>query len=215
MEIVIEKRPSERCDRHGTNTERYGYDWIMTKPLQAVDLMHESDRGAVIVGAAILDDVLTDLLNDVFRANNVAKRQIEKLFDLSGPLSSFGSKTLVCYAFGLITKPMFDDLNGIRGLRNKFAHSTDTVDFLSPEVTAAVLALNCAKQAESEFKGKRYSLPPGEPRDDWELLRKGFGKRTKSLFVIGVKCLHIDILKQHHLSLAKAGVLRPRGDSTN
>ena len=43
----------------------------MNEPKDKVDLIRESDRGAVIVGAAILDDDVTQLLRAVFEVNKI------------------------------------------------------------------------------------------------------------------------------------------------
>src|SRR5688572_4839754 len=99
-----------------------------------MELIEESDRGCVIVGAAQLEDDLAELLRHRLKTNGLSQKHIDAMFALSGPLSSFSSKSLVCYGFGLITKSTYDDLTKIRRLRNKFAHNAKAADFLDPEV---------------------------------------------------------------------------------
>lgn len=159
-----------------------------------IDLIEESDRGAVIVAAAILENDLDEILKEAFRANELSEKQIGDLFDLNGPLSSFSSKALICYAFGLISKWIFDDLTTIRRLRNRFAHSPNDVDFLSDEITGIVSNLRCTSEVRNVYKGKRYSVER-ENLKDWEMRSRGFVKHSKSLFCLGVKILQTEILK--------------------
>lgn len=185
----------------------------MTESNDAVDLIRESDRGAVIVGASLLDDELTRLLRSIFEINKISNKQVDKMFDLSGPLSSFGSKTLVAFGFGFITRDVFEDLNRIRGLRNGFAHSSVDVDFLSVDIRDSVMALHCVKEAEASFKGKRYSVPDGKSKNEWELQASGYVKHTKALFAIGIQHLRLHLARQHHIAIMKAHLLRESNNS--
>jgi hypothetical protein len=56
---------------------------------KSFDLAQESDRGAVIVGAALLETELEDLLNGEFDSHRLPKAVRERAFNLNGPLSSF------------------------------------------------------------------------------------------------------------------------------
>ncbi|MCD2453811.1 MltR family transcriptional regulator [Methylicorpusculum oleiharenae] len=172
-----------------------------------LDLLNESDRGAVIVAAAILEDDLSELLKDAIQRNGLSGKQINEIFDLSGPLSSFSSKSLICYAFGLISKDTFEDLAKIRKLRNKFAHSTEKVDFLSSEIEDHVAEINCCIEASKKFegemfkgRGKNNAIKNHSPvvLEEWEARAKGFVKYTKSVFCLGVSILRLRI-KEHHL----------------
>jgi DNA-binding MltR family transcriptional regulator len=62
------------------------------------------------------------------------KKDHARLFRGYGPLSSFAAKTDIAYAFKIIPKPMFDALNILRRLRNKIAHSAETVDLSHPRL---------------------------------------------------------------------------------
>ena len=59
----------------------------------------ESDRGCVLVAAAILDNCLETLLRAEFSQDaTVVKRVINPLFKGQGPLASFWSKTQLAYS---------------------------------------------------------------------------------------------------------------------
>jgi DNA-binding MltR family transcriptional regulator len=184
------------------------------------DLIEESDRGAVIVAAAILENDLDELLKAEIQQNGLSAKLIKSLFDMNGPLSSFSSKALVCFAFGLISKNIFDDLEKIRKLRNKFAHTTEQVDFLSGEIEDNVAEINCCVEASKHFEGKMFKgrgkLTDNKEYDrntlpDWEARSKGFIKYTKSVFCIGVEILRIRI-REHQLLRLKNKITNQSDD---
>jgi DNA-binding MltR family transcriptional regulator len=172
------------------------------------DLMEESDRGSVLVGAAILEDELSDLIRSTSKKNGLTTKSIEDLFSMNGPASTFSSKTLICYAFGLISKEVYDDLNRIRKIRNKFAHTSDKVDFLMPEIEDLVAEIKCcvevSKNFEGEmFKGRSKIVGPFAPvPSEWEMRSRGFVKYTKSIFCLGILQLQQRIL-EHKLNSFK------------
>jgi DNA-binding MltR family transcriptional regulator len=99
------------------------------------NLDKESDRGCVLVAGVILDNYLEVLLRARFSQDaTVVKRIINPLFKGQGPLASFWSKTQLAYSLNLIPKWMYEDLECIRELRNKFAHRYKAVDFEDPAV---------------------------------------------------------------------------------
>ena len=79
----------------------------------------ESDRGAVLMSAAYLDDQLKELL---------AKRLVQdkkisrRAFDFNGPLGTFSSRIDFAYLLGILPKNARLDLHIIRAIRNQFAH---------------------------------------------------------------------------------------------
>jgi DNA-binding MltR family transcriptional regulator len=168
-----------------------------------LELLDESDRGAVIVAAALLEDDIDEVLKKVIKGYNVSEKHIKAMFDLNGPLSSFSSKILVCYGFGLISKEIYDDLTKIRKLRNKFAHSTEKIDFLSVDIEDHVATINCCIEASKQFvgsmfKGRKNPVSEDQPKiKDWEIRSKGYVKYTKSVFCLGVKLLHHKIMRFH------------------
>jgi DNA-binding MltR family transcriptional regulator len=94
------------------------------------NLHEESDRGCVLVVAAILDKYLEVLLRAEFSQDaTVVKRVINPLFKGQGPLASFWSKTQLAYSLNLIPEWMYEDLERIRELRNEFAHRYKAADF--------------------------------------------------------------------------------------
>ena len=92
-------------------------------------LHNDSDRGAVLVAAALLDAQLEDLLRSRLRHHQ------DKLLGLDGPLATFANRIRFARAMELIEVAVESDLNIIRNIRNKFAHSFDQdLSFSDPEV---------------------------------------------------------------------------------
>lgn len=181
----------------------------MENKTKKLDLIDESDRGAVIVAAALLEDDLKEILKEIVQRNGLSAKHIREMFDLSGPLSSFSSKALFSYGFGIISKEIFDDLTKIRKLRNKFAHSSNIVDFMSNEIEDEVAEIQCCVEASKSFQGQMFNgrgknkcadQADQPPLADWEARAKGFVKYTKSVFCLGVTLLRIKIKKHSYAS---------------
>lgn len=101
-------------------------------------LSRESDRGCVLVGGAMLDEILSSLLRGFFVRDSGAT---ETLLGPNGALSTFSSRINLCRALGLITEPVFRDLERIRTIRNQAAHfdrrSERGFDFSFDDVSVA------------------------------------------------------------------------------
>lgn len=85
----------------------------------------ESDRAAVIVGAARLDILLYQLLKKFLRpctSNN------DELLEGDSPLATYSSRIHACHRLGLIDDHMARALHLIRKIRNSFAHEVSTTD---------------------------------------------------------------------------------------
>lgn len=89
------------------------------------DIKKESDRGAVIIGAAKIDLLLQQILLNFFLANPAGEDQ---LFDGEAPLSTFNSRIHVAYRTGLIAADFTQALHQIRKIRNDCAHELANID---------------------------------------------------------------------------------------
>lgn len=81
----------------------------------------KSDRALVITIGSILDTQLEFLLKSFLIKDN---KTDERLFNNSS-LSNFGSKILMCYYLGIISKYEYETLEIIRKIRNIFAHEIE------------------------------------------------------------------------------------------
>lgn len=95
------------------------------------ELKRETDRGLPLVGAALLDDRLTETLRSFFCEGPSANKILD---EANAPLGTFSSRTETCYALGLIDEFEYIEIGLIRKVRNEFAHAKHGVTFLSPRV---------------------------------------------------------------------------------
>jgi mannitol operon repressor len=94
--------------------------------------MGESDRGIVLVYAAILDETLKRCIE----SHLVRHKDVKKfLNDPYAPLGTFSARITCAFAIGLIPEAEFMELNLIRKIRNDFAHYAD-VSFQSPSIVS-------------------------------------------------------------------------------
>jgi DNA-binding MltR family transcriptional regulator len=115
-------------------------------------LARESNRGAVLTGAAHLDQMLELLLRARFSAvRQKPSRAINPLFEGFGPLATFSGKVAVAYAIDLLEDWMYQDLHSIRKLRNLFAHTTAIIEFDSPEVVDLTSQLTAKGLRKEDF----------------------------------------------------------------
>jgi hypothetical protein len=85
------------------------------------ELAEESERSAVVLGAARLDVSLEKLLKGIMHHHPDGN---DNLFDPDRPLGTFSAKIALAYRLGLIDGSYEHALQMIRRIRNDFAHST-------------------------------------------------------------------------------------------
>ncbi|MGP8250501.1 MAG: MltR family transcriptional regulator [Terracidiphilus sp.] len=80
-------------------------------------LQKESDRGAVLISAALLDDLLERCMHSFLLDHS----RVDQLLD-NGPLGSFGARILAAFALGMLSESEYQDCERVRKVRNSFAH---------------------------------------------------------------------------------------------
>lgn len=83
-------------------------------------LRGETDRAAALLGAAYVDNYLTDMFR--VKLHEDAPR---KLFEDRGPLWAFANKIDLAYGLGWLSTDVWADLHVVRKIRNDFAHKPD------------------------------------------------------------------------------------------
>lgn len=83
-------------------------------------LSEESDRGAVLVTASMLDDVLLSLISARLVEGRSAKKLIE---GFNAPLGTFSARIAAARAIGIISEEWRRELDLLRDVRNSLAHS--------------------------------------------------------------------------------------------
>ena len=95
------------------------------------ELTRSTEAGIALVTVAVVDEWLQRLLLAAMRpiSDTVAKR----IFG-NGPLSDVAPKADVAYAFSLIDERTLTRLRVLKSIRNIFAHTTEPLNFTSPEI---------------------------------------------------------------------------------
>jgi len=92
------------------------------------EFVKESDRAAVILGAAKIGTQLFQILQKVLVPNPTTT---DDLLDNERPLSSFSSRINMVYRLGLVEAELARALHLIRRIRNSCAHELTGVSFSS------------------------------------------------------------------------------------
>lgn len=108
----------------------------------------ESDRGAVILAATMIDDTLKEALRK--RMPGINSDEAKRILDYDGLAGSFGSRLKLAQALGIITRRRRQGLEIIREMRNACAHSRQETSFATPEVRDAFRLLLVPESLEDE-----------------------------------------------------------------
>jgi DNA-binding MltR family transcriptional regulator len=114
------------------------------------ELNTQTDRGLAIVGAAIVEEQLKAFI--LSRLPKMSK-DIRRMFNHDGALGFFSNQITLAYAIDLISHTIYCDLNLIREIRNKSAHS---VHFASKKSEAVELA-NFAHKTIKDWANSLYA----------------------------------------------------------
>lgn len=111
----------------------------------------ETDRGFALLAASFLDARLGALLRTAFVDDEAAA---DELLENRGGLHDFSARIDACVCLGLLPRPVCDDLDTIRKIRNEFAHGADSIDF----------AVHAIKQRTENLKFRLDVEPALDPR---------------------------------------------------
>ncbi|MBE9112147.1 hypothetical protein IQ273_22340 [Nodosilinea sp. LEGE 07298] len=87
-----------------------------------LELVYESDRAAVVLGAAKLDELLRELLESQLIPPRNSK---DNFTDSDGPLGTFSARAQAAYRLGLLSEDVASKIDSFRRIRNEFAHRID------------------------------------------------------------------------------------------
>jgi hypothetical protein len=113
----------------------------------------ETDRGAALVGAALIDERLERLLSSHFLD---CKESKDILNGGNAPLAAFNARIKTAYCLGLITELEYKECEIIRKVRNEFAHKVHGLTFQDDRVRNL-----CSNLKANTPDGKRFG---GDPR---------------------------------------------------
>jgi DNA-binding MltR family transcriptional regulator len=90
-----------------------------------IEFLKGDDRSLAIVGSALVEDALEQVLQFHFSADD---RVVDELFQPERPLGSFSAKIDVCFVLGIIGQITYGNLLIIKNIRNRFAHKILLLD---------------------------------------------------------------------------------------
>jgi hypothetical protein len=99
------------------------------------ELYGASDRARAVLLASFVENALERYLKTKLRPT-FPSSDYRHIFGFEAPLGSFSAKIKVAFAFNWYGPDTLHDLDLIRELRNGFAHSRNTFEFVTPEIAA-------------------------------------------------------------------------------
>jgi len=121
------------------------------------ELRRDGARGAVILGATIVEHQIRDLLVSRLRPD-LTYAELEELFGPSRPLASFATKIKLGYAMQIYGLKTRHDLELLRELSNLFAHSRTVITFATPEVVDTLRQFICHVRREPNMRSRFISV---------------------------------------------------------
>jgi DNA-binding MltR family transcriptional regulator len=166
---------------------------VKLHPVHFDDCFHtmeaESDRGCILIACHVLDVALSYRLRfHLSRRRRVIKKAIDPLFENTRPLSSFWAKTCLAYALSLLDDWAFEDLNTIRDIRNKLAHSHTTFSFEAPEIQPLIFHLQSTRIAYGHPQ-RAWTVTRARKRCQAEAI-EWHSKVSQLYFTLGFHYLH-------------------------
>jgi len=139
LSIIGRTLPNGRNPMTSQEQEPQGYVKFneLTETLQDLD-----ERALVLTLAAFAEDSLGELLSAFMIPSSASK---DLLTGFNAPLGTFSSRIKACYAFGLISKGQFDDLQHLRVIRNKFSHTWRPISFADPAVAGHIKSIRFSR----------------------------------------------------------------------
>jgi hypothetical protein len=140
--------------------------WQYWDRLFRVEFGKETDRAAVILSVAMLDQVLETILRSHLCATDSSN---DELFEgPTAPLSTFSARINMCHRLGLISARLCRDLHIIRRIRNEFAHNITGCTFETPGVRNRIVELVRSSGVCENLGLIRRSAPDG-PKGEFQL----------------------------------------------
>ena len=112
----------------------------------------ETDRGAALVGAALLDQKLSDTLRSFFVEGSAAGL----LDGGTAPLGTFSARIRSAHALGLIDDFELTECNLIRKIRNEFAHGIHGTSYSENKIASLCESLKSDLPGGREAFKKNY-----------------------------------------------------------
>jgi hypothetical protein len=138
-------------------------------PVLFEDIKRGTDRTVCILLSAMVERCIERLILAKITfgmSSKFSKTRRDELFDRDGPLSTFGGNIKLAWSLDLISGNLKAELNALRKIRNKFAHSAVPLSLSSPEIRADLHKMRAAGYFQADFLGNNVnSIEPDGRRD--------------------------------------------------
>lgn len=169
-------------------------DSNLKEDLEAFDaLQKDSDRGAAIIAASFVEELLEEKIKHLMRDDAEAKKELTEIFRSSGPLGSFSAKIQFGFLMRLYGTKAYKELVIIKDVRNKFAHTVNHLNFKTQAICDKVKNLKLVegyiqpKMTLPKLKGTPFiHYPP----DHLSELAKLDDPRTRFMETCGIFLAH-------------------------
>ena len=104
-------------------------------------LQSESQTAQVLIFYSYLDDRIQQLIQLQLRPNQ-SKAEVDRLFGVNGPLSTFSSRILLAYHLAWLSQDIREKLDAFRKIRNEFAHRAFKIAIDDPSLKPHLAMLN-------------------------------------------------------------------------
>ena len=104
-------------------------------------LQKELQPAQVLIFYSYLDDRIQQLIQVQLRPNQ-GKGEMDRLFGINGPLSTFSSRVLLAYHLAWLSDGIRDKLDAFRKIRNEFAHRAFKVTIDDPSLKSHLATLS-------------------------------------------------------------------------
>ncbi len=150
----------------------------------ASEVEGESERAAVILGVAEIDQALRDLLESFFLPPSAASKKYGfTLFGQDEPAGTLSARIELAYRAGLIPAWCQREAHVLRRIRNEFAHKTLAYTLASSPARELLLTLEMPKRTQAAAKRGEF------PRNYW--------KKPKNLFAVSALAVVAEIVSAH------------------
>lgn len=154
------------------------------------EFVSDSDRAAVVLGAAKIDDILARILSA--RLVRPVDEKSDELLNTNSPLGTMSARIDMVFRLGLISKDFRRSLHLIRKIRNTFAHNLEGCSFETPSIK------NQTQELFAPYEGRLFT--------------KRFMRRFGSLDSIPVRFRTVLAIHMHRLNMFSELVKQIDGD---
>ena len=155
------RRPKSHARQSKTTKEKLSRDEYYNEIHTIItELQSQTDRGAAIVGVALLDEKLRQALEASFDPSLAPAERAELFEGPTAPLSTYAARVRLGRALGLYRQDFAHELALFGRIRNRFAHKLDVREFASPSIATLCSQLRGGRSQRYLGNGNWETMAP-------------------------------------------------------